>query len=645
MYKKIDLDKIIIYDIETSINCIILCFLDFSTKLKKEFVIYDNIKYADQTVELYKFLKSCVKNNYTLFGFNVLGFDSQVLHYFYNECENEDYPLYNNNSKYIISTLYSKAQDVIMSRGDYTQIVPEYRLFIPHIDIFKQLHYDRPAKATSLKWVEFSMQRKVIKEMPYSHNYQLSLDEVNEMLLYCWEDVHATLEFFEKNKFETELRLKLSNEYDINLVNASETKLGKSILTKYLCEGMNITPTELKDLKTIRKNILFKDVIFPYITFLTDELNNILTELKSVNLDVNPHSKSSFSYDFNYNGIHTYLGLGGIHACVKEGVYEPKDDEVMLDYDITSMYPQIAIQNKLKPEHLGNIFTEIYENLFIERQKYDKKDPRNYILKICLNSVYGLSGEINSFLYDRKYQLSTTINGQLLILMFVEALYKGIPEIKILQKNTDGITFILKKEYLPILDKIRVWWENKTKLSFEYVEYNKMIIKDVNNYIAQYTNGSLKKKGLFETEMPYHKNPSALIIPKAIENYFINNLTIEETINNENNSIFDYCYGVKKKNNFELNLITFYDNVEIIREQQRVCRFIASNNNENSGKLFKDFNDGRRVGILVDTFVEPLDVIDKEEVKHYNINYNYYISQAKKIIESIKPTVLQQTLF
>jgi hypothetical protein len=37
------------------------------------------------------------------------------------------------------------------------------------------------------------------------------------------------------------------------------------------------------------------------------------------------------------------------------------------------------------------------------------------------------------------------------------------------------------------------WWQNKTRLRLEKAVYQRMIIRDVNNYIAIYEDGSLKR--------------------------------------------------------------------------------------------------------------------------------------------------------
>ena len=81
MYKKINLDKLIIYDIETLCNCFIICMKDYKTGKKKEFIIYDSKEYESSVIELFKFIKSCIKHEYTFVGFNNINFDKRLLIY------------------------------------------------------------------------------------------------------------------------------------------------------------------------------------------------------------------------------------------------------------------------------------------------------------------------------------------------------------------------------------------------------------------------------------------------------------------------------------------------------------------------------------------------------------------------------------
>jgi hypothetical protein len=44
-------------------------------------------------------------------------------------------------------------------------------------------------------------------------------------------------------------------------------------------------------------------------------------------------------------------------------------------------------------------------------------------------------------------------------------------------------------------------WQLKTKLKLEKAVYDRMIIRDVNNYIAIYEDGTLKTKGAYSYDL------------------------------------------------------------------------------------------------------------------------------------------------
>ena len=77
------------------------------------------------------------------------------------------------------------------------------------------------------------------------------------------------------------------------------------------------------------------------------------------------------------------------------------------------------------------------------------------------------------------------INGQLLIAMLCERL-SFIDSVTIIQANTDGVTIKVKKSKRNEVEDTCKRWEKLTSLELEYAEYKKMVINNVNNYMAQY---------------------------------------------------------------------------------------------------------------------------------------------------------------
>ena len=246
---------------------------------------------------------------------------------------------------------------------------------------------------------------------------------------------------------------------------------------------------------------------------------------------------------------------------------------------------------------MGEIFAEIYgiDILSVRLQEKAKgKDGDKTIIdgyKEALNSVYGKSNDEYSWLQDYQYTLATTVNGQLMLTMLAEKLMTLVPNLELIQINTDGLTCKFKKQYEDQYNQICKEWEEITKLQLEYAYYSKMIIRDVNNYTAIYTNGKPKCKGSFEYEdLPLHKNKSALVIRIAIFNYFVNNTPIEETIKNHKN-ILDFCIGVRAKQEvkfFSLN------NSGDQKDLPKTIRYFISN----KGLVFKKRYGGGNVEYL-----------------------------------------------
>jgi DNA polymerase elongation subunit (family B) len=115
---------------------------------------------------------------------------------------------------------------------------------------------------------------------------------------------------------------------------------------------------------------------------------------------------------------------------------------MILDLDVSSLYPSVARSLNLYPEHLGPEFMQLYSQFIDARiaEKHKPKAERDNVLiegyKLLLNGTYGKSGEESSFMFDRLYTYKTTIAGQLFICMWAERMVKEVPELTFIQINT-----------------------------------------------------------------------------------------------------------------------------------------------------------------------------------------------------------------
>jgi len=614
--------KIWVWDIETLSNIFTATFIDKNSDEIKTFVYNERI---NQIKEMINFLNTEV---FGLVGYNSIFFDAQVIEYIYK----------NINCTY--KDIHVFANDLINSEKPY--IIPEWKLRHKHLDLFKALSLSTSAKRTSLKWCEFMLDLDNIEDMP-SQGDGNTWEEM--VLAYNLNDVIATKKLYEKYHYEIDLRKKLTEREGINLLNCTEPDLAKRLFSKYLSKEMKISESELRELKTERNIVDIKDIIFPYIKFKTEKFNNVLKEFNKLSLSEN----DKFEFIINRNIDITYA-LGGLHASVNNSVVESNDKFIIKSLDFVSWYPNLAIKNGICAEHLPkDVFLKLYEGFFIERKSIPKSDPRNYILKILLNSAYGLSNDKYSFLRDRKVTLAICINGQLLLSMLFEDLLESIPDSKLIMVNTDGCEIYIPREYENLYFEICKKYENLFKIELEFVDYQKMIISDCNNYIAIDVNKKTKTKGKYEFKnIPLHKNKSHSIIPLSVYEYWVNGISVEETIKNHKN-IFDFCAGVRSKwseksgkSHYELH---FIKNGDFFKEKlSKTVRYYISTKGATLIKVYEN-GDYEQVEAPIkkgNKMIKSWKVtyFNKayfpENFEDYGIDYSYYISKSKEWINQIE---------
>lgn len=649
-------ERYAIYDFETLLNCFTAVFRDYKTGTEREFVIHES---RNDFRDFIKFLKNLKKHEYYMIGYNNLGFDGQIVEYLINNRQQ----FKRLGGEILSDKIHDFAQKIINLPDDerFKQLIPEWNMTIPQLDIYKQRHYDSKNKRTSLKWLQFTMRFENIQSMPVKHDDFITADMIEDVLKYNRNDVRATAEFFKRVKFETDLRLKLSKEYDLNLLNASEPRLAREIFGKFMSDAMGVPYHDLKERRTYRSNISVNNLIFKYVNFKDPILKDAKDFYK--NLSFNPYNFEENSLGqknvqkvFRYDNIpEVVIGLGGIHGCVNPGIYTSRPDWLLHDLDVTSYYPNLGIKNSLYPEHLSLTFCTTYENLFIMRQKIPKDSPVNYIYKIILNSTYGLSKEPNNYMHDPKYTFAITINGQLLILMLAEFVKARVPGLMFYQLNTDGITVGYHPKYKDAVKAAMDEWQKLTQLGLEDKMYSKMIIKDVNNYIAVDDKGKVvKRKGAAfaysmnpeDRELDYHKNPSALIVPKALEQYFVNGIPIEKTIM-ESEDIFDFCYGVKIKRDFDLIQHKLDTRTRKVRSRvlhEQVVRYFISTEQCSLQKKYKPGSKkaGKTVNLQKGWNITLFNQYKEKEMPKYNIDYRHYLKRTREVIREIEHNSLNQ---
>lgn len=619
------LNKVYVYDIETLSNCFTYTALDKDSDELIQFVIWKN---RNDIIPFLQHLTLCRG----MIGFNNINFDYPVIHYIIQERNK----LVQMDGDKIAKLIYKKAQSIISQ--EYSAIKDE-DVFVPQLDLFRIWHYDNKARMTSLKKLEIALNFPNVQDMPYSHEHKVTKEsEIQEILDYNLNDVEATKLFYTKTLDKLELRKGLMKKYGLNCLNYPDSKIGEQLMLKLYCQATNQSEEVIKRKRTNRTLFKFSQCIPPYIKFSTPEFNELLKYLKSIEVT---ELKESFKYSFEYKGFVFDLGTGGIHGCVKAGVYQSTDNQIIIDADVASLYPSLAITLNLYPEHLGSEFAEIYEKGIVAPRLEAKKNGDKVMadgFKLSANSVYGKSNSEYSFLCDPLYTLKTTLGGQLALCMLSEMLMIRVPNLTMLQINTDGLTVSIPMEHRRLYWDICREWEEKTKLILEYVAYSQMIIRDVNNYIAvAQKTGKVKYKGTFKPnhEMikdgEYHKSLSQGIVSLAVADYFMKGIPVETTIK-ENKDIYLFCKTFNATHGWKCETVDSQGNIET---QQKTNRYYISTN----GRTFRKLKDERVIEIEAGgTLVTIFNKFEEKPFEEYNINYDYYINECFKIIHKIDGT-------
>lgn len=334
------------------------------------------------------------------------------------------------------------------------------------------------------------------------------------------------------------------------------------------------------------------------------------------------------------NGFRFDFGVGGIHGSISNKIAKQTKKYDLIDADVASMYPNIAISNRVYPEHLGEGFCDIYQDVYEQRKSFAKNTPENAMLKLALNSVYGDSNSEHSIFYDPAYTMKITVNGQLSLCLLADMLFE-IQGLKIIQANTDGLTVAVPKTEREHYFSVCKQWEKIVGLQLEYADYEKMFIRDVNNYIALYTNGKIKRKGAYEYEkLGWDQNHSSLVIPMVAEAYMLKGVSVKDFLEDKlkNGDIFDFLLRTKVDKSSKL-VLSYERNGEVVDvPQQRICRYYPSKSGGQLVKIMKPLEGNteyRRMKVEANYLVKTCN-----DMKDFDgdIDLNYYINEVEKLI-------------
>lgn len=578
-------------------------------------------------------------------GYNNLHYDNPIINYI---IEYED-KLMQYNIPTICSSIFNLSKTITTSSEDNIDAWKhwKYQIWFDTFDILTMLYSNK--LRVGLKEIQVTMQYPNVQEFVCDWTKPLPLEDFDSMIDYNINDIESTSELLNRCKKDVDLRIAIEDEYGVRVLSKDGVNIGMKILTQKYLEKTGLTWWDIKDLRSPMSVIPLKDVILPFIKYDSPILQRVLEDMK--NQIVSPGRKG-YENKFVFNNLRYSVGVGGIHSVNSPEIIIPRDDEMLIDIDVASLYPSMLIEYEFYPRHLGKEFLEVYKQIKDERieAKHNGDKVKNETLKLALNGLSGNLQNEHNFCYSPFAVMQIRINGQLLLLMLAEKLTQiGC---RIVQANTDGLFVLLKKDAYSKVNSICREWEQLTKLTLEEDRFKAMYQYAINDYFAITEDNKVKEKGMFITAVKLGKGLTPKIIPKAVISFFKDGIPVEDTIKNCTD-IRDFLMSEKTGKQWHVEYMN--------EEQQRTNRFYASTN---GGYLWKWKDTGHKEGEII-TYTEPyvgerkykasarqyqnmltasgvtlLNKFDNKPIKERKINYRYYIMEAYKIIRDLKPLQL-----
>lgn len=618
---KIDNLTVNVYDIESFPNILHVTVKDTESK---EYHKFEISKRKNQLHELVSYFLSKDK---IFCGYNNKHYDDPIINYII------DYEVKLSNLEWRqICTSVHNMSKVITESDEVTDSWKKWKYLnlFKSFDLLTMLFSSK--LRVGLKSMQVTMHFRNVKEFLGDWNSDLELERFDEMILYNVNDVDSTEELLYRCKKDIDLRINVKKDFGIDCLSVDNVNMGMKILAHQYMKYSGKTWNEIKDLRSPMDMIPLKDVILPIVKYDSKILQDVLQHMKT--LTVSP-GRDGFKTNVVFAGTKYTIGVGGIHSVNTAEIIKPKDDEELVDDDVASLYPSMILKFDFYPRQLGPIFKVSYQGTLDDRleAKRNKNETKNIAFKYALNGVSGNMQSPNSFCYDPLSVMRIRMNGQLLILMLAEKLTQV--GCKIIQANTDGLLYLMKKDKKTEVESIRKWWQDLTQLTLEQEKFKVFYQYAINDYFGVMDDGKIKKKGMFITDTLLGKGLSPRIIPKAVIAYFTKNIDVETYVKNCQD-IREFLMAEKTGKQWHVEYLDV--------EQQRINRFYASTNGGYLWKWKYD-NNGKKSyqNMLTASGVTILNELDEKPIEERKINYRYYIREIYKIIRELEP--LQLSLF
>lgn len=508
----------------------------------------------------------------------------------------------------------------------------------------------------SLKAIEANLNQSIVETgVDFNIKRKLTPDELATEIKYCTSDVENTCRLYQQRKKYLESKILvgklkgISANEAIGLTNAKLTaRFLDAKLKSHNDEFDYPIPSNLQIGKYEPVVKFFKDPV----NYTKSILNGFLTaenrprkvqSLRRQLKELDEKGVYGTQLETEIAGVSHVYGWGGLHGAIPNYFKQADDQHKIIIVDVSSYYPSLMIQYDLisrnTPSPKG--FKSVYERRIAAKNSGDSATAG--ALKLVLNTTYGASKNKYNDLYDPRQANAVCVHGQLFLTDLIDKL-ESVESFELIQSNTDGLVIRFKNEDESAIEEVLTEWERRTKMNLERTIVKAIAQKDVNNYVMKkgeayvYQNGEklviepdenkIKTKGGYVSLFKGgdFKNRSLVAVHKAVVNYFMNNISPEETIKRDS-EVIDFQMIAKTGSTYDHTIQVNNDKKIPV---QRVNRVYAAKN-ENLGTLYKVKKSGRKDKIAG---LPGHCMIDNQgKIKLDQIDTQFYIEMAKSRIE------------
>jgi len=296
-----------------------------------------------------------------------------------------------------VPELKAMANDIIENRKPSWMVMRDYGLEYPEGLYMVDLIEVAPGVMVSLKLYGGRMGSPSIIDMPFEHDQWLDADQVKVLATYCDNDVDETLRLHSKLIGQLELREKMSEKYNINLMSKSDAQMAETIIAKEL--GL-LRAGKPEIPKTVRYNPP------PFVQPQGVILQDILLRAKQHTFKINQGNGAVELPAFLEEPVligdgRFQMGIGGLHSHHDKSVhYVATPDFEIVDADISSHYPTTIINAKLVSRALDKNFIPLYTSI-LEKRLAAKKRAKELIceiesIKLRIREIEGDSRDLSN---------------------------------------------------------------------------------------------------------------------------------------------------------------------------------------------------------------------------------------------------------